>query len=64
MGLHTCICNPILYQKQLAQESINCGGVDNRLVKRQPLSETLCGIYDKFEELVEELSQLHCSLCL
>gem|GEM_PF-889536 len=64
MGLHTCICNPILYQKQLAQESINCNRVDNRLEKRQPLSETSCGIYDKFEELVKELSQLHCSLCL
>ena len=64
MGLHTCVCNPILYQKQLAQESINCGGVGNRLEKRQPLSKTLCGIYDKFEGLVKELSQLHCSLCL
>ena len=62
MGLHTYVGNPILYQKQLAQESINCNRVDNRLEKRQPLSETLCGIYDKFEELVKELSQLHCSL--
>ena len=66
MGLHTCICNPIFYQKQLAQESINCGGVDNRLEKRQPLSGYSFGRCDIFEELrsygVKELSQLHCSL--
>ena len=64
MGLPTYVCNPILYQKQLAQESKICSRVDVWLEKRQPLSETLCGIYDKFEELVKELSQLHCSLCL
>ena len=51
MGLHTYICNPILYQKQLAQESINCGGVDNRLEKRQPLSGYSFGRCDIFEEL-------------
>jgi len=51
MGLHTCVCNPILYQKQLAQESINCGGVDNRLEKRQPLSGYSFGRCDIFEEL-------------
>jgi len=64
MGLPTYVCNPILHQKQLAQESKICSRVDVWLEKRQPLSETLCGIYDKFEELVKELSQLHCSLCL
>ena len=67
MGLHTCVCNPILYQKQLAQESKIYSRVDVWLEKRQPLSETLCGIYDKSEELVKELkelSQLHCSLYL
>ena len=62
MGLHTCICNPIFYQKQLAQESINCGGVDNRLEKRQPLSGYSFGRCDIIEELrsygVKELSQL------
>ena len=62
MGLPTYVCNPILYQKQLAQESINCNRVDNRLEKRQPLSGYLFGRYDIFEELrsygVKELSQL------
>ena len=52
MGLHTCVCNPILYQKQLAQESKICSEWTFGWKKRQPLSETLCGIYDKFEELV------------
>ena len=62
MGLPTCICNPILYRKQLAQESINCDRVDNRLEKWQPLSGYLFGRCDIFEELrsygVKELSQL------
>ena len=51
MGLHTCVYNPILYQKQLAQESINCNRVDNRLEKRQPLSGYSFGRYDIIEEL-------------
>ena len=53
MGLHTCVCNPILYQKQLAHELINCNRVDNRLEKRQPLSGYLFGRCDIFEELKE-----------
>ena len=53
MGLPTYVCNPILYQKQLAQESINCNRVDNRLEKRHPLSGYLFGKCDIIEELKE-----------
>ena len=62
MGLHTCICNPILYQKQLAQESKICSRVDVWLEKRQPLNGYLFERCDIIEELrsygVKELSQL------